>query len=87
MSDDNPSRRGATMIDRELPTRAHKGTRGPEIAAADGLRGRPPAAGGLHHPADRRMIGVRRPANGEFPLMSRGRALSLPFSNWQMGLL
>ena len=29
------------MIDRELPTRAHKARRGPQIAAADGLLGRP----------------------------------------------
>ena len=36
---DNPSRRGATMIDRELPTRAHQARREPRIAAANGLLG------------------------------------------------
>ena len=41
MNDDNASGRGATMIDRELPTRAHQARREPQIAAADGLLGRP----------------------------------------------
>ena len=41
MNDDNPSRRGASMIDREPLQRSDNSGRKPQIAAVGSLTGRP----------------------------------------------
>ena len=68
MNDDNPGRRGATKIDGKLPTCAQKARPKPQIAAArrlTGWSGPSEAIGGLPNATNRRMVGLRKPANGE----------------------
>ena len=65
-----PSKRGASMIDREpLPRSDNSGAQASECRCGP-PRGAARAAGGLLHPANRRMIVVQEPANGESRLRS-----------------
>jgi hypothetical protein len=64
MNDDNPSRRGATMIDQELPKRAQKARRKPQTRGL-GSPGPPWAFEDLPHAANRRMIALQEPASGK----------------------
>ena len=61
-----PSKRGASMIDREpLPRSDNSGAQASECRC-EPPRGAARAAGGLLYPANRLMIFVQEPANGEF---------------------
>ena len=65
MNDDNPSRRGASMIDREPPKRAQNSRAQASDRGCGQPHGLARAVGGLPHAANRRMIGVQEPAYGK----------------------
>jgi hypothetical protein len=73
MNDDNPSRRDASIIDRELHERGAKRLRKPHNAVLAQRHGPARTVRGLPHGAQDAMIGLRKPANGE----SRLKAVAL----------
>ena len=71
-----PSKRGGSMIDREpLPRSDNSGAQASECRCGQ-PRGAARAAGGLLYQANRRMIVVQEPANGESPFISPKAACS-----------
>jgi hypothetical protein len=65
MNDDSPSRRGASMTDREPLQRSDHSDRKPQITAVGKPLGPAQAVQSLSHATARRMIGARGSANGE----------------------
>ena len=57
------------MIDRKPLKRSNNSDRKAQTAAIGSLSGQPRPSEALPHAANRRMIGVRKPANGECPLI------------------